>query len=89
MQNFLKIWYLHVCKFCTLTKLYLLSCFDNAVTTVSFSQSSYIAYEANRFAEITLVLSSVLPVDVTIQINNEDITASKLYPHVCMFVHVL
>ena len=44
-------------------------------------------YEANRYAEITLVLSSVLPVDVTIQINNEDITASKLLcTYVCMYV---
>ena len=65
----------------------MLSCFDNTVTTVSFNQSSYIANEANRYAEITLVLSSVLPVDVTIQVNNEDITASKLYMYVCLYMY--
>ena len=65
---------------------YTLSCFDNTATTVSFSQSSYVVHEENRYAEITLVLSSVLPVDVTVQINNEDITASKLYMYVCMHI---
>jgi len=69
-----------------ITVLCTLSYFDNTVTTVSFSQSTYVVYEANCYAEITLVLSDALPVNVTIQINNEDITASKLCMYVCMYV---
>ena len=52
-------------------------CVLSIVTTVSFSQSTYIVNEEDRYIRPVLVLSNVSSVDVTVQIINEDITASK------------
>ena len=47
------------------------------VTTVSFNQSTYTAYEEDRYVYIGLVLSDVSSDDVAVQLVNEDITASE------------
>ena len=51
------------------------------VTTVSFNQSTYIVNETEGYVQITLVLSNISSVDVTVQVTNEDITASEY----CMY----
>ena len=52
------------------------------VTTVSFNQSTYIVNEIDLYLQITLVLSNVSSVDVTVQVTNEDITASEYSSYV-------
>ena len=52
------------------------------VTTVSFNQSRYTFNETDGYVYIGLVLSNVSSVDVSVQVTNEDITASGLYKFV-------
>ena len=47
------------------------------VTTVSFNQSTYIAYEKNGYLRPELVLSKASSVDVTVKVTTKEITARE------------